>query len=101
MVPAEADAEAAADAGSALREQIAVRMDKRARLIEAGMTPYGGRFARTHAVNEVLGGFDELEGQVVSVAGRIRTLRRQGRVAFIDVQDDGARMQLFCRANSL
>lgn len=101
MIPAEADAEAAADAGSALREQIAVRMDKRARLIETGMTPYGGRFARTHAVNEVLDRFDELEGQVVSVAGRIRTLRRQGRVAFIDVQDDGVRMQLFCRANAL
>src|SRR5690606_2317287 len=41
------------------------------------------------------------EGQTVKVAGRIRTIRRQGRITFMDLQDNGERIQLFCRINSM
>lgn len=84
-----------------INDQIAVRMDKRRRLIDAGRSPYGGRFERTHAVDDLLRRFDELEGTKVRAAGRLRTIRRQGRVTFMDLQDAGERIQLFCRVNTL
>jgi len=37
----------------------------------------------------------------VRVAGRLRTIRRQGRVTFMDLQDGGRRIQLFCRINTM
>lgn len=93
------DDEEAADAVD-INDQIAVRMDKRARLLAKGARPYGGRFRRTHTVEEILTDFAALEGtDGVRVAGRLRTIRRQGRVTFMDIQDEGRRMQLFCRAN--
>lgn len=97
----EPDLTAGDDASPAWTDQIAVRMDKRRRLADAGGTPYGGRFERTHTIADVLLQFESLEGTTVRAAGRIRTIRRQGAVAFIDLQDAGARMQLFCRANTL
>ncbi|MFS8582266.1 MAG: amino acid--tRNA ligase-related protein, partial [Limnochordales bacterium] len=84
-----------------INDLIAVRMDKRRRLMEAGVPPYGGRFERTHTVGQVLERFDELEGTAVRVAGRLRTIRRQGRVTFMDLQDGGRRIQLFCRINTM
>jgi len=84
-----------------INDQIASRMNKRQRLLEMGIAPYGGRFDRTHTVDELLRRFDELEGQTVKVAGRIRTIRRQGRITFMDLQDNGERIQLFCRINSM
>lgn len=84
-----------------INDQIAARMSKRERLLEMGLQPYGGRFERTHTVDELLQRFDELEGQTVRVAGRIRSIRRQGRVSFIDLQDNGQRIQLFCRINTM
>lgn len=84
-----------------INDQIAVRMDKRQRLLESGIAPYGGRFERTHTVDDILHRFDEMEGATVRVAGRLRTIRRQGRVTFIDLQDNGARIQLFCRVNTM
>ncbi len=84
-----------------INDQIAVRMDKRQKLLEQGMAPYGGRFDRTHTVDDVLRRFDELEGTSVRVAGRLRTIRRQGRVTFMDLQDNGVRIQLFCRINTM
>lgn len=84
-----------------INDQIAVRLDKRRRLAEQGIEPYGGRFERSHLIADVLLHFDRLQGTTVRAAGRIRTIRRQGAVAFIDLQDAGSRMQLFCRANML
>lgn len=84
-----------------VRDQFEVRMDKRQQLADKGASPYGGRFERTHRVADVLSQFDDLETSTVRVAGRIRSLRRQGRVAFIDLQDGAVRMQLFCRENTL
>src|SRR5690606_34847727 len=39
-------------------------------------------------------------GQVRS-AGRLRSMRRQGKVTFADLQDGGRRIQLFCRVNTM
>src|SRR5690606_710865 len=92
---------AAPDQPADLNDQIAARLDKRRRLLESGPSPYGGRFARTHTAGEILDGFAELEGSQVRIAGRLRSIRRQGKVTFADLQDGGRRIQLFCRVNTM
>jgi lysyl-tRNA synthetase class 2 len=49
----------------------------------------------------VLAGFPALEGERVSVAGRLTRLRRQGRIAFADLADASGRVQLFLRTDVL
>src|SRR5690606_28961063 len=95
--PAAAAPEQPAD----INDQIAARMDKHRRLMEAGWPPYGGRFDRTHTAGEILDRFSELEGSTVRIAGRLRSIRRQGKVTFADLQDGGRRIQLFCRINTM
>ncbi len=77
------------------------RRAKAARWRARGVEPYGGRYERTHTTADVRDRFAELEGQTVRVAGRLVSLRRQGRVAFADLQDGGGRLQLFARADVL
>ncbi len=91
----------ATDAPADLNDQIAARMDKRRRLLANGPPPYGGRFERTHTAGEILDRFPELEGSSVRIAGRLRSIRRQGKVTFADLQDGGRRIQLFCRVNTM
>ncbi|MBO8142121.1 MAG: lysine--tRNA ligase [Firmicutes bacterium] len=84
-----------------LTDQEAARLDKRRRLLEAGVPPYGGRFERTHTVPELLKDFDRLIDTPVRVAGRLRSIRRQGGLTFADLQDGGQRIQLFCRKDTM
>ncbi len=78
-----------------------VRRAKVARWRARGVEPYGGRYERTHTTADLLAHFDDLEGQTVTVAGRLMSLRRQGRVAFADLQDGAGRVQLFARVDVL
>lgn len=45
--------------------------------------------------------FSELEGQNVSVAGRVMTKRVMGKAAFIDVADREGRIQVYIRQNNI
>ncbi len=87
-------------------DPIEVRRAKRAALIDAGENPYGHAFAYSHHAAEL----DELyanlpDGEstddVVRVAGRIMAKRVQGKVAFLELRDPTASIQLFCRINNL
>ncbi len=76
-----------------------VRLDKLNNLKELGITPYGHRFERSHALADVLNDFKE--DQSVVVAGRIMANRKHGKVMFMDLQDQTARMQLFVKKDNL
>ena len=81
------------------------RMDKLARLREAGVEPYAYRFERTHTTSETIAAFEKVEdadeSMSVSVAGRIRALRRHGKSSFADLWDASGRLQIFLRVNDL
>lgn len=72
-----------------------VRMDKRARMIEAGIRPYPDRFEATHACGTCT------EGQQVRVAGRIMSMRNMGKTVFADVQDASGKVQILLRLDEL
>ena len=45
--------------------------------------------------------FDALEGQAVSVAGRLMSKRGMGKVSFCDLQDKSGRIQLYARRDEM
>src|SRR5690606_10670464 len=84
-----------------INDLIAVRMDKRRGLMEAGVPPFGGRVERAHAVGQVLGRLRVVECTASWMACRLRAIRGVGRLTFMDLQDGGRRIQLFCRINTM
>ena len=82
------------------------RLMRRQEIIEMGIDPYPARSKVTVTAHELDGRYAALEpGQSVddehSVAGRIRALRRQGKIAFVVVEDATGTIQLFCRVDTL
>ena len=82
-------------------DQLEARREALARWRAQGIDPFGARYEPTHRSADLLGGFEGLQGQTVRVAGRLVGLRRQGRVAFGDLQDRAGRIQLFARGDAL
>jgi len=69
------------------------RLKKLDRLKAAGMEPYPARSARTHTNLEFQGTFDLLGEKVVTLAGRVMSIRGQGGIQFLDLFDGTARVQ--------
>ncbi|MCI8366378.1 MAG: lysine--tRNA ligase [Eggerthellaceae bacterium] len=87
-------------------DPVEVRKAKRAALIAAGRDPYGHSFERSHTVeelNERYAGLEDGESteDKVAIAGRIMAKRVQGKLAFLELRESGADIQLFCRINEL
>jgi lysyl-tRNA synthetase class 2 len=73
------------------------RLRKLAELKQLGINPYPAESHRTHKTATVSDQFDELEGSVVTVAGRITSIRKFGKLAFVVVKDVTGTLQLFMR----
>ncbi len=82
-------------------EQIENRLAKLEKLKSQGINPYGQRFDRTHMLREIVDKFEELEGQVVTVAGRLVAKRGQGKVSFTNIADQTGTLQLFAKIDVL
>ncbi|HZK53800.1 MAG TPA: lysine--tRNA ligase [Desulfosporosinus sp.] len=78
-----------------------IRLEKLELLRQADIEPYSDRYVRTHKALEVLERFEELEGQEVSVAGRIMSKRDQGKIIFAHIQDFSGRIQIYIRKDDL
>lgn len=75
------------------------RLRKLAELKELGINPYPAEAHRTHSIIDVTNTFDELEGRQVTVAGRIKSIRKFGKIAFVVIRDQSGEVQLFWRKN--
>ena len=83
-------------------EQEQLRRDKLKELQEAGNDPFDVyKVDRTHISEEVKDNFDALEGQEVTVAGRIMSKRGQGKVIFSDIHDRDGKIQLFIKIDEV
>ncbi|HRJ90941.1 MAG TPA: OB-fold nucleic acid binding domain-containing protein [Candidatus Saccharibacteria bacterium] len=71
------------------------RLRKLEQLKALGVDAYPATANRTHNTGEVLDQFDNLVGQTVTVAGRIMSLRKFGKLAFVVVRDESGQIQLF------
>lgn len=83
-----------------LNEMLVIRREKLKELRDSGKDPFlVEKYHSTHYSNTIKEGFEELDGETVSVAGRIMSRRGHGKVSFMDLQDSGGRIQLFVRQN--
>jgi lysyl-tRNA synthetase class 2 len=88
-----------------LPEQMRVRREKRARLVEQGADPYPVELPRTHSLAEIRRRYPDLPpdtstGEVVGVAGRVMFLRNTGKLCFATLREgDGTELQAMLSLN--
>jgi lysyl-tRNA synthetase class 2 len=71
-----------------LKELRDERLRKLEELKKLGVDPYPSKAYRTHDAQQLLD-FQKLEGQEVAVVGRITSIRKFGKIAFIVIKDAG------------
>ena len=85
-----------------LKQILKVRRDKLKALQDAGMDPFAiTKYDVTHHAQDIKDNFDALEGQTVSVGGRLMSKRGMGKVSFCDLQDRSGRIQLYARRDEM
>lgn len=78
-----------------LKELRDERLRKLAELKKLGVDPYPAKTERTHELQDVVHKFDELQNKTVTVAGRVKSIRKFGKIAFIVVRDWTGEAQIF------
>ncbi len=80
------------------------RRAKRDAIAALGILPFAYRYDRTHTAAEALAAWDDAmgeQGPAVAVAGRIVSLRSQGKTAFAHLEDGSGRIQAYLRRDAL
>src|SRR6478736_5349258 len=77
------------------------RLRKLAELKELGFDAYPAKSYRTHMIGDVKSKFDDLEGKPVTVDGRIVSIRKFGKLAFIVLRDLTGEVQLFIQDGAI
>jgi lysyl-tRNA synthetase, class II len=78
-----------------------IKLKKLENLRKAGFDPYPEKSERSLKNVEALSGFETLQGKVISLVGRIRSLRPMGGSAFSHIEDESGKIQLFLNKNNL
>jgi lysyl-tRNA synthetase, class II len=83
-----------------------IRIEKIERMRAAGQEPYPTRSEVTHTIAEASRLFEESEKNgadpiQVTLAGRLRSIRLMGKLAFAHIEDGSGRVQLFMRINEI
>lgn len=85
-----------------LSELLQIRRDKLTELVNEGKNPFEQvKFDKTHYCADIENNFESMEGEVVSVAGRLMSKRGMGKVMFCDLQDVSGKIQLFVKLDVL
>ncbi|NPA06071.1 MAG: lysine--tRNA ligase [Chloroflexi bacterium] len=85
------------------------RLRKIEELRAMGIEPYPNRAERTHTTREAIAAYEAAEQAgtaeqnpiQVTVTGRLRSIRRMGKITFAHIEDEHGRLQLFFRVNEL
>ncbi len=86
---------------ASLQEYRDERLRKLNELKELGINPYPAESQRSHVAHDITADFNTLEGQSVTVAGRIVNIRKFGKIAFIAIKDMSGTLQLFLREDAV
>ena len=79
-----------------LNEILKIRREKLKELQENGMDPYViTKYDKQHSSGQIINNFDEFEGKVVCVAGRLMSKRVMGKASFCHIQDREGRIQSY------
>ncbi|MBE6568627.1 MAG: lysine--tRNA ligase [Ruminococcaceae bacterium] len=85
-----------------LSEILQVRRDKLKALQDANADPFQiTKYDVSHHAEEIRNQYDALEGQTVTIAGRMMSKRIMGKASFCHVQDLSGNMQVYVARDSL
>lgn len=85
-----------------ISEQAQFRRAKLAELQQQGNDPFQKvKYDVTHHSTDITENFEKMEGQSVSLAGRLMSKRGMGKVSFCDMQDRLGRIQLYVRRDNV
>ena len=83
-------------------EQNRIRLEKLRALQAEGRDPYRlTRYDQTHRSREILENFEALDGQTVSIAGRMMSRRVMGKASFAHVLDRDGQIQIYVRRDDV
>ena len=83
-------------------EQNRIRLEKLRALQAEGRDPYRlTRYDQTHRSKEILDNFEALDGQTVSIAGRMMSRRVMGKASFAHVLDRDGQIQIYVRRDDV
>ncbi len=84
------------------------RIEKTHQIEALGLRPYGQRFDFSHSIPEIHAEYDAKTGEEltadrvqVRIAGRMMTVRRMGKAGFAHLQQNGTRLQIYVRQDSV
>ena len=87
---------------SRLKQILKNRRDKLAEYVDAGKDPFQiTKFERDNDAKNIKDNFEKFEGQVVTIAGRLMSKRRMGKVGFGDLADRDGHIQIFAKKDVL
>ncbi|MFP4456800.1 MAG: lysine--tRNA ligase [Clostridia bacterium] len=89
---------------SELNELLVNRRENLKILKEQGFDPFSEENATyevTNTAKEILSDFEEFEGEEVSIAGRIMTLRSFGKAGFANLKDISGEIQIYVRRDEV
>ena len=85
-----------------LSQILKVRREKLKTLQDAGKDPFEQtKFVVSAHTQDIKDHFDDMDGQEVTVAGRLMSKRGMGKVSFCDMQDKTGRIQLYARRDEM
>lgn len=83
-------------------EEYEIRTGKLKAMQEAGQDPFQQvRYDRTNYTTDIIEHFDEMEGKIVRLAGRMMSKRIMGKLTFSDITDRYGRIQLCVKRDLL
>lgn len=77
--------------------QRAYRLEKLKTLRSLGIDPFPPHTDKSHDNHEVISSFDALQGEIVTVAGRLMSIREHGKVTFYDLADASGILQIIIK----
>lgn len=86
-----------------LNQLLTVKKNKLKKLIELGVDPYPTRSTRTHKIKVLIDRKDDFitSEEIVTITGRLKAMRRQGKVGFGNIADDSGNMQIFVKKDKV
>lgn len=86
-----------------LEESRNLRLDKLVKLNSLGQQPYSSTCSRTAMIDKIKKNAASYlkNKKKITIAGRIRSIRRHGGSAFIDLEDGTGQFQIFCKNDRL
>ena len=77
------------------------RLIKLEKLKALGVNPYPAKSFKNIDNSEILQNFEKFEGKDAVISGRIVSLRKHGKLVFIDLKDSTGKIQLFVKEDQL